>query len=226
MRFLSQLVDKCHAGIIGYPEALKYLKSREVTADDIRDFKLGYSKVISAQDDGSEDYKRYQIETKRSWKLQGKIILPFIDGSGTVIGLAGRAIDTKEFKTFVSDHGKFEGFFFGLYQALPHIIREGKVYVVEGYFDLLAMRKVFPNSVASITSGMNEAQYEQLSFYCNDIIVCFDSDVPGQRGKDKAVEWKGVRSMSIGKYKDPAVILEKLKLDGFKKYMLAHAPKF
>jgi len=227
--FLDALTTILHASISRYPEALAYLKSREVTAEDVRKYRIGYSKVVRVPEDNSTDRARFQDETWQGRKLEGKIIFPFQDALDRTVGLAGRSIESKEFKNFVTEEGKFIGFFFGLAQALPYIYETRKVYLVEGFFDLLAFAKVFPNTVATVTSGLNEAQHDQLSFYCDTIVACFDSDQAGRDGTEKAMKWNNVRSMCLGPaltgYKDPAECLEKLKLPAFTKFVKSMADK-
>jgi DNA primase len=216
--FLEQIITTAHNSISRYPIALDYLRSRLVTDNQIKDFKIGYGKVLRIPEVAFPDKERFMAETFRGRKLENRILFPFQDPIGRVIGLAGRSIETKEFKTFVSDEGKYMGFFFGLYQALPHIYTTKRVYVVEGYFDLLAFSKVYPNTVATITSGMSEAQYELLCFFCDDIVTCFDSDEAGDLGRKKASQWKNVREIQLG-YKDPAKCLETLHLNAFKSFV-------
>lgn len=221
--FLDALVEKLHASLSRYPDARNYLHSRLVSDEDINEFKIGYSKIVHAPDEDSADRKRFDDETQKGRKLENKIIFPFTDAIGRMVGLAGRSIDSKEFKTFSTEEAKYTGFFFGLHQALPHIYQSNKVYLVEGYFDLLAFKKVFPNSVATLTAGMNEPQHDLLSFYCDTIVTCFDSDKTGELGTELALkQWKNVRKMSLG-YKDPAQCLEILKLKAFKQFVIEKA---
>lgn len=223
--FLEDIVATAHGSIHRYPAALDYLKSREVTEQDIERFRLGYGRIISVPEDGHPDRGRFLTETYRGRKLEEKIIFPFTDGTGAIVGLAGRSITTKDFKVFATDFAKFTGFFFGLYEALPFIYKMNRVYVVEGFFDLLAISKVSPNSVATITSGMNMPQYEQLCMYCDKVVTCFDEDEAGQIGRDRADKLgNNISHLRLDAYKDPAQCLETLKLKKFSKYMLDHSP--
>jgi DNA primase len=155
---------------------------------------------------------------------------------GEIVGIGGRAIDEKVFKIFATDEAKFTGFFFGLYDALPYIFKENKVYVVEGFFDLLALQKILPNTVATLNARLNDDQYKLLKFYCDSIIVFFDSDKTGDIGREKAmarnqegtaelmakmsVKYLKLQSSSgFQGYKDPASYLETFGLTAFKNYM-------
>jgi len=215
-------VTSAHSSIYRFPEALNYLKSRDVTVEEVEKFTIGYAKVIGIPEVEHPDKKRFLDETARGRKLENKIIFPFYDGIGRTIGLAGRSINTKEFKTFVTNEGKYMGFFFGLREALPTIYKYNKAFIVEGYFDLLAFSKVVPNVVASITSGLNDVQYEQLCFYCDKIICCFDDDEAGDIGREKTKQWCNVKNMKLPGYKDPAKALEVLKLKKFTEYVKHH----
>jgi len=220
--FLDNLVTTLNQVIFRYPDALNYLHSRGVTDDEIRTRKIGYSKVISVPDDGSPDRKRFMNESYRGKKFENKIIFPIQDPMERVIGIAGRNIVTKEFKTFITEEAKCMGFFFGLFQALPIIYKENRTFIVEGYFDQIAMAKVLPNTVATLTSSISDTQYEFLMMYCDQIITCFDSDGPGQRGTERALEFGNVYAMNIG-YKDPAKCFESLSFSNFKEHITKKA---
>lgn len=217
--FLDILARNLHASISRYPDILKYLYSRYVTDDDIREYELGFSKFISVPKESCTDYKRFIDECWKGRKIENKVIFPIKDRLGVTVGLIGRSIEAKEFKVFVTEEAKYAGFFFGLFQALPHIYKEKKVFLVEGPFDLYALKRVLPNVIATLTSGISENQYNLIRRYCDVIMVIFDSDIPGKRGAREALEYKGVQSIDI-KYKDPARALEILKPYRFRKFIL------
>jgi DNA primase len=161
-------------------------------------------------------------ECYRGRKIENKLIFPVKDPFGRNVGLVGRSIESKEFKVFVTEQAKFDGFFFGLYQALPHIYERNLVYVVEGSFDHMAIVKVLPNTVATLTANLSDAQYDLLMMYCDKIITIFDSDKAGNKAREKAEERKNVGSIYFG-YKDPAKCLEEYGFKYFKEYVLKKA---
>jgi len=208
MSFLNQLIDKLHHSIYHHGVALNYLKNRKVTDEEIKEFKLGYSHMVAAVDDGSEDYNLFKDETYRGKVLEKKIVFPIYNMLGNPIGLLGRSIENKEFKLYLTLEAKFSGAFFGLCSALPHIYETGRVFVVEGPFDFFAFRKVFPNVVGDLTAELTEAQYEILSFFAEEIITVFDSDNPGRMAAERAKrQWPGIKTLSLG-YKDPDGVLK------------------
>jgi len=217
--FLDTMVEKLHKSLYNNKDALNYLYSRNVLEEDIKKYKLGYSNIVIVPEDKHEDRKRFLDENHNGRKFEKKIIFPLYDAMGRVMGIAGRSIQSKEFKNFVTTEGKTIGFFFGLFQALPYIYKENKAYIVEGYFDCMALSKVFPNTAAAMTAGLSEEQYKYLSMFCDDIITVFDSDDPGQNAAEKAKNLYKTRSFSLG-YKDPAKCLETLGLSKFREFVI------
>ena len=169
--FLEVLVNKLHESIWRHPEALQYLRSRGVTEEEIKEYHIGASRVVIIPKDGSQDCENFQKETARGRKLENKVIFPIYDMIGRVVGLFGRSIETKEFKFILTAEGKFTGVLLGFYQALPYIYETGKVFVVEGPFDLMAFRKVYKNSVAALTAGLSDSQYILLQFLDRKSVV-------------------------------------------------------
>lgn len=228
--FLDHIIKNCSQSIYRYPHVLDYLHSRLVTDEEIKYHELGYNKIICVPEESSEDYKRFCIECYKGKKLENKILFPIKDILGNIIGVSGRSVETKEFKVFVTEEAKYTGFFFGLYHALPYIYKENKVYVVEGYFDFLALVKVFPNTVATLTAGISESQYNLLQLYCNKIVTVFDEDSTGHKGTEKAPlhtdkikeSWlpRDICPMRLGNYKDPAKCLETLGVNKFKEFIM------
>lgn len=216
--FLEKIINSLHQSIYRYPQALNYLYGRGVTDEDIRKFKIGYSKIVPVLDDSSKEYERFLEESSRGKKLENKVVFPICDCMGQVVGVVGRDIEVKVFKVFVLETAKTLGFFFGLNYSLPYIYEKNVVFVVEGVFDFLALKKVIPNCVATLTSHLSDAQYEFLQAYCDIIIIVFDSDEVGFRGKDKLREYKNVYSMSLG-YKDPSKCLNVLGESEFKAHV-------
>jgi DNA primase len=167
---------------------MDYLKSRMLDENDIKKYSLGYANVINVKDDGSEDYKRFSVETYEWKTLRSKILFPLHNSKGDVNGLISRSIDPEyegpKYKQLLTTQAKYIGAFFGLPQALPEIQRTGTVYVVEGAIDCISLSKVLPNTVSVLTAFINEEQYWILKTIADKICVVFDSDDAGKHGQD------------------------------------------
>ena len=217
--FLDTFINRMHASLYRYEEALRYLESRGVTDEEIKRFRLGYNNIAIIPDDGSKERQRFLDEGLKGKKYERRIIIPFEDVLGRVNGLLARSIESREFKIFATEEAKFSGYLFGLPQALPSIYETGKAYVVEGPFDLLAMIKVVPNVVATITAGINEAQHALLRLFARYIVTIFDSDSAGRKAAQtaKRLSWSDF-DINLG-YGDPSNCLKEKSLDGFKKHV-------
>jgi len=215
------MVENLHQSLFRYPVALNYLKSRGLIEEEIREHKIGYAGILGVPQDNSEDRKRFMEESYKGRSFEHKIIFPIFNPMGVVTGIIGRSLkegDVK-YRKFFSDEAKITGCFFGLPQALPYIYETGAVFVSEGALDCIPLRRVIKNTVGTLTNGLNDDQYEFLSFYCDNIITIFDSDKWGQIEAYKAKKkWKNVYTLELG-YKDPNECLEHMSEDRFKQYL-------
>jgi DNA primase len=201
--FLENLIDRTHRSIFNYEQAINYLHSRYVTDDEIKLFKIGFSRVVSLVDDGSSDFKDFSSKFYKGRKFENKLIFPILDMIGRAVGCITRSIDVKDYDLYLTTEGKELGAMFGLYQALPHIYQTGRVFLVEGPFDFFAFRKVFINTASTNTAELTEAQHEQLKFYADRIITAFDSDKPGRAAAERSRDRFKTESIELG-YKDPS----------------------
>lgn len=217
--FLDAIAAALNNSIHRYESVISYLATRYVSKEDIDEYRLGYSKFVTVPEDDHEDRERFLDSTWKGKKFCDKVVFPIQDAMGRVVGLSGRAVDSKLFKTFVTAEAKYIGcFFYGFYQALPEIYKTGTVYVVEGPFDCHALRIALPNTIASLTSGIYANQHDFLKCYCKKIVVVFDDDPPGREGAEKASKYLNVDDLNIG-YGDPANCLEKLGKSKFISYV-------
>lgn len=163
--------------------ALSYLKeNRHFTDDTIERFNLGFSSTcnfhhlaelreheyhytsqevmnIGAARIG-EDGKYYDMFT-------GKVVFPIQDVDGDVIGFAGRSLaqnpSVKYFNGPNTELYKKSDVLYGLYQAKDAIRKEGNVYIVEGYCDVISMhQKGIRNVVGTCGTAFCDKMAEQL----------------------------------------------------------------
>lgn len=196
-----------------------------MTEYDLKKYFIGYvgiSSKLLVKDDGSTDYVRLKTDTSDFRHFEKKIVIPMRNCLGHVNGISLRSLDKSFYRQYYMDEAKKVGAFFGLFDALPYIYKTGKVYVVEGPFDCIALAKVFPNTVSSLTSFLNEAQVRLLKMYAKKIILVFDRDKAGVDGTIKAQERYGdnwedyIRVLHLGDYKDPNQALIHMGEDAFK----------
>jgi DNA primase len=135
------------------PRAIDYLKDRGLTGPIAVRFGIGY-----APDDWQPlsrvfpDYPDKALETaglviagdagKRYDRFRDRIMFPIHDASGRVVGFGGRVLDKGEPKYLNSPETPLFSKgreLYGLFQARQAIRAAGKVVVVEGYMDVVAL---------------------------------------------------------------------------------------
>ena len=192
--YLDEFVLKANASLFSYEEPLLYLRNRGMTEDDIRRFQLGYVRVARLPKNESADYKQLFERTYKFRSLEKKLIFPLKNVLGHVNGMTVRSISEKSYIQYFLTEAKETGGFFGLYEALPRMMETRKVFVHEGAFNAISFSKIFTNTIASLTSFLNEQQYELLRFFVDKIILIYDKDKAGLWGLEKVINYYGEKN--------------------------------
>src|ERR1700682_770727 len=185
------------------PGAIEYLRARGLTGPVPARFGIGYapddwqplSKVFA-------DYQGKALEVaglviagdggKRYDRFRHRIMFPIHDASGRGVGFAGRVLDDGEPKylnspeTPVFAKGRE---LYGLFQARPAIRAAGKVVVVEGYMDVVALAQHGVEfAVATLGTATTPTHAQKLFRVTDAVIFCFDGDEAGRRAAWRALE--------------------------------------
>jgi len=155
----------------------------------------------------------------KSDMFRGRMMVPFIDGTGNVIGFTARIIGKGEPKYLnTSDTILFNKsrFIFGLYQAKESIRRSGYVVIVEGNMDVISSHQAgVKEAVATSGTAMTEQHLKSLSNLTNDIRLAYDGDAAGVKATERAIMMAGDLGISltvISNYhgaKDPDELIQK-----------------
>ncbi len=185
------------------PRAIDYLKKRGLTGEVAVRFGIGY-----AHDDWQplakafSDYQDPALETaglvitgdsgKRYDRFRDRIMFPIHDGSGRVIGFGGRVLDQGEPKYLNSPETPLFSKgreLYGLFQARPAIRTAGKVVVVEGYMDVVALAQHgVEYAVATLGTATTPTHAQKLLRMTDTVVFCFDGDEAGRRAAWRALE--------------------------------------
>jgi DNA primase len=185
------------------PRAIEYLKGRGLTGPVAARFGIGF-----APDDWQPlakafaDYQDKGLETaglviagdsgKRYDRFRDRIMFPIHDGSGRVIGFGGRVLDQGEPKYLNSPETPLFSKgreLYGLYQARPAIRSAGKVVVVEGYMDVVALAQHgVEYAVATLGTATTPTHAQKLLRMTDTVVYCFDGDAAGRRAAWRALE--------------------------------------
>lgn len=169
-------------------KAFRFLvDQRMLTEQTITDFHLGCT---------SKD--EYRLRKDMS-NISDKIVIPIFSSNGKyVVAHAYRTL-TDEVPKYKNDGNdlifKKSNVLYGLSHTAKYIREFNCAYVVEGYFDLIALYQVgIKNVVACMSNNITEEQLQLIKKYTNNIIFVVDQDVAGQNGVVSNIE----KAMNMG----------------------------
>ena len=177
-------------------------------------------------------------------RFRNRLIFPLRDGRGTVLGFSARIInlgDSDQRPASLAKRGESEtrnepkyinspetpifnkgSILFGLDVSRKQIREINSVLLVEGEFDVLSAWKAgVTNVVASKGTALSEKQVVMLSRICENVILCFDTDLAGDAASRRGIELLDMAGLNIkvvrlGKFKDPDEFAQS-DAPGFKK---------
>ncbi|TMM49825.1 DNA primase [Qipengyuania marisflavi] len=126
-------------------------------------------------------------------RFRARLMLPIEDARGRVIAFGGRilAADSKAPKylnspdTPLFDKGRT---LYNLHRAAPAARQTGRMIVVEGYMDAIALANAgIREVVAPLGTALTENQIELLWRQVERPVLCFDGDSAGQRAAMRAI---------------------------------------
>jgi DNA primase len=186
-------------------KARAYLATRGFDAHTVERFGFGYApegrqalkQALSRFPETKliEAGLRIAVEDKEPYdRFRGRLMLPIEDARGRVIAFGGRILDKGKTDapkylnspdTPLFDKGRT---LYNLHRAGPASRQSGRLIVVEGYMDVIALAAAgFPESVAPLGTALTERQIEMLWRLVETPILCFDGDAAGQRAAMRAV---------------------------------------
>ena len=149
--------------------------------------------------------------------FKGRMMVPFIDTTGNVIGFTARILDKGEPKylntpeTILFNKSRF---IFGLFNAKEAIRRNGFVVIVEGNMDVISSHQAgVKEAVATSGTAMTEQHLKSLSKLTSDIRLAYDGDAAGVKATERAIMLDlGITLTVISNYhgaKDPDELIQK-----------------
>ncbi|MCD8235124.1 MAG: DNA primase [Prevotellaceae bacterium] len=236
----------------GRTVGLAYFRSRGFRDDIIDKFRLGFS--LSQYDAMAKEairkgYKdEFLLKTGLCYrrddgslrdKYWGRVIFPWFSVSGKIVAFGGRVLDsrTKGVNQKYINSPESEIFhksneLYGIYQAKKSIVKEDRVYMVEGYTDVISMHQCgVENVVANSGTALNEAQIRLLHRFTSNITLLYDGDGAGihaaLRGTDMLLsEGMNVKILLLPDGDDPDSFARKHTADEYRKYIESNQTDF
>lgn len=229
------------------PQAIAYLKQRGLSGDIAKRFGIGYAPdewqgLAAAFSDyngqalpeaglvkTSDEGRRYDV-------FRNRIMFPIVDVRGNVIGFGGRVLGEGEPKylnspeTPVFEKGRE---LYGLYQARRAIRDAGRVLVVEGYMDVVALAQAgVEYAVATLGTATTPLHVQKLLRQADEIVFSFDGDAAGRKAAWRALEnslsqltdGKQIRFLFLPEGEDPDTYVRKHGKSGFEQRIAEAIP--
>jgi len=187
------------------PGAIEYLKGRGLSGKIAARFQMGYAPAgwqnLEAVFD---DYRAETLKTaglvveneqgRRYDRFRDRIMFPIHDQKGQVIGFGGRImhaqgeddgpkyLNSPETPLFQKGHELY-----GLFLARKAIRDAGRVLVVEGYMDVVALAQYgIEYAVAALGTATTPYHITKLMRQTDEIVFCFDGDAAGRKAAWRA----------------------------------------
>lgn len=195
----------------GGAEARSYLVERGLSADTIREFRLGLadargqqlvhqlrkfdadllgkSGLLSKRQDGSGFYDRFR----------NRLMFPIHNESGKVIGFGGRALSDDDKPKYINSEGteiyQKSHVLYNIHRAKAQARKTDCMILVEGYMDVIGVWQAgIANVVASCGTSLTSEQVRLIKRHiaqtdagAGQVIVNFDPDAGGARGAERSI---------------------------------------
>ena len=232
----------------------QYFRSRGIRDDIIEKFNLGYALpkrdalALAAQKAGYKAeflvktglcFEKGDKEKGLLDRYAGRVIFPWLNVSGRVVAFGGRLLDARtkgvQQKYVNSPDSELyhkERELYGLFQAKKAIAKEDRVYMVEGYTDVIAMHQCgLENVVANSGTALSIHQIKLLRRFTQNITLLYDGDEAGihaaMRGTDMLLEeGMNLQVLLLPDGDDPDSFSRKHSAQEFREYIEKNATDF
>ena len=176
--------------------AREYLDSRGISPENAARFMIGYSprgdelrKHLAAL--GYDDRRQAQAglliipedRAEPRVRFRNRLMFPIWDAAGHLVGFGGRVMGKGEPKYLNSPESEIftkRALLYGLHWAKNAIRKNDRVFIVEGYFDVIRlMLSGIEEAVAPMGTAMTEAQAALVRKYTHTAYLLYDSDSAG-----------------------------------------------
>ncbi len=216
--------------------ARAYLLGRGLSAETLREFRVGYAPSAwdrmlrgSRMSGFSPEELRAAGLAQRSKsrpdqiydRFRERIMFPAADVRGRVVGFGARAMrDNQQPKYLNTSDGELyhkRSQLFGIDHARGAAARAGRMILVEGYTDVLALHQAgMRNAVGIMGTALTEEQVRELARIVTVLELCLDADRAGQEAMLRAARLASdrrppleLRVVPLPEGTDPAELVER-----------------
>jgi DNA primase len=216
---------------------LDFLRARGLSDNTIRKFGLGYAPdswnalKYHLNGLGYSDFELIEASLlKQNEKgnvydmFRNRVMFPVIDRMGKVIAFSGRQINSEAVggkyvnSTNTPVFQKGDNLF-----AINFAKNTKKKYMIlcEGNIDAVMLHQAgFDNTVAILGTALTPVQARLLRFYCEEVVIAYDSDAAGVNATVKAInllnrEGINARVLQLGEANDPDEYIRRFGAESF-----------
>jgi DNA primase len=201
---------------------ISFLKSHDVPVRDMIETGL----VIAPEDGAQAPFDRFR----------GRLMVAIEDQRGKVVGFGGRVLGDGEPKYLNSPETELfrkREMLFNAQRARQAAHRTGRLIVVEGYMDAIALHRAgFEEVTASLGTALGEEQIALMWRFADEPIICFDGDEAGARAAHRAMDralpilkpGKSLRFLFLPEGMDPDDFVRKRGAQEFEEALAAALP--
>ena len=236
---MDKAMDFYRAELKKSPRAIEYLKGRGLTGEIAARFRIGFAPddwqglkgAFARYDDPAlvEAGLVIENEGKRYDRFRDRIMFPIFSARGAVIAFGGRVLGEGEPKylnspeTPLFEKGRE---LYGLVHARDAIRAQGRVLVVEGYMDVVALAQHdVGNAVATLGTATTPVHVSKLLRLADELVFCFDGDAAGRKAAWRALEvslplapdHKPIRFLFLPEGEDPDTFVRRHGKEGFER---------
>jgi DNA primase len=200
---MEKAMDFFRAQLKESSKAVAYLKGRGLTGEIAARFRIGYAPddwqglkaVFPEYQDKSLAETGLVIDSdegRRYDRFRDRVMFPIFSQRGSVIGFGGRVMGEGEPKylnspeTALFEKGRE---LYGLTQARDAVRAAGRVLVVEGYMDVVALAQFGVGyAVATLGTATTPVHVSKLLRLADEVVFCFDGDKAGRKAAWRALE--------------------------------------
>ena len=183
-------------------EARAYLDKRGISRESWTTFQLGYAPdgwnglshwmerqsvkidelihaglIVRKEKDGAQGFSTYD-------RFRDRVMFPIADTRGQFLAFGGRVMQDEATPKYLNSPETDQFFkgrsLYGLDKARPLATSEGRFYLVEGYFDVIALHEQgLTNVVAPLGTALTADHVQVLRRFVPSVMLVFDGDTAG-----------------------------------------------
>ena len=185
----------------------EYLASRSIDAAAVKEWELGYAPNVGEALAIHLQKRGYSLAVCRTLflveedssggyfdKFRGRLMFPIRDERGELVAFGGRILGDGHPKYINSSDTPLyrKGrVLYGMNIAVTAIAKSKprRAVLCEGYLDVIACHRAgVKGAVASLGTALSEDHAKMLGRWCDEVVILYDADGPGQKAAERAIE--------------------------------------